>query len=399
MYEFGDRVRLYHEDCLTALRAMPDASVHAVVTDPPYGLEFMGQEWDSFVQGGGTGWKAGQMADTQSLPDGNSYKQKGFGQLPVFRGLTSQQLKTFQQFCTEWATECMRVLKDGGYLLSFGGSRTYHRMACAIEDAGFEIRDQIMWVYGSGFPKSHNLKGDWEGWGTALKPAHEPIVMARKSFKGTVAENVLRNATGAINIDGCRIAGQDKFGGGAKATSGFVDGYAGDGWQAGSELGRWPANFIHDGSDEVLELFSESSGGAALKQSHTPAGEHYEGGWGTISRENRIEYGSGSAARFFYCAKPNKREKNAAGENIHPTVKPLALMRYLIRLVTPPNGVVLDPFAGSGTTLAAAVLEGMQAVGCEQNADYIPIIEGRVNWALQEAERAGLQPSLWGDDA
>jgi site-specific DNA-methyltransferase (adenine-specific) len=394
-----------HGNNIELLREMPEGRVDSIVTDPPYELGFMGKKWDS---------------------SGIAY---------------SVEL---------WA-ECLRVLKPGGHLLAFSGSRTYHRMVVAIEDAGFEIRDQIMWVYGSGFPKSldiskaidkaagaertvvgsrpltgngktmksgfhqpdgsgagETIKQDvfeftapatdeaqqWEGWGTALKPAHEPIVMARKPIDGTVANNVLKHGVGGINIDGCRVPSDDGF---EKAWDKPVttnigavpQNYGigiGDGVSHTVDIsdnkpngGRWPANFIHDGSEKVTDLMSD-------------------------------------AARFFYCAKASKAERNAglqhlatrrasamgyerglgdAGEgmfkdrnpekqNFHPTVKPLALMRYLVRLVTPPNGTVLDPFAGSGTTLVAAVLENFNSVGMEMTADYMPIIKGRVNWALNQ---------------
>lgn len=411
-----------HGDCREVMRTMPDNSVDAIITDPPYELGFMGKSWDS---------------------TGIAYD------------------------ITVWQ-ECLRVLKPGGHLLAFGGSRTYHRLACAIEDAGFQIRDQIMWVYGSGFPKSLNvgkaidkqfdierevvgqsaysqpaksghhggLTGDninfngerytplvtapatdeakqWEGWGTALKPAHEPIVMARKPLDGTVANNVLVHGVGGINIDGCRVESQDSFGGGTKGTSGFAAGYEHDGWVAGSPLGRFPANFIHDGSDEVLELFPQSNGGAFPKKSNVPTGRHYEGGWGAVDNGSRTEMGEGSAARFFYCAKASRKDRNegldefqpkrdadriiddgvggdnprnrtnTAKVNHHPTVKPTDLMRYLCRLVTPPNGTVLDPFTGSGSTGKAAKLEGFSFIGIEQSAEYVDIATARIRHAKE----------------
>jgi len=302
-------------DCLELLRGLPDCSVDSVVTDPPYGLEFMGKEWDSFVGGGGVGWKPGQMGDIQSLPDGSSYKQKGFGQLPVFRGMTNAQKVSFQQFCYEWAAECLRVLKPGGHLLAFGGTRTYHRMVVAIEDAGFEIRDSIHWIYGSGFPKSLDVskaidkqagaerqvvgtsKGvkvsaednrhgginrgavgikqvsadipvtapataeaqKWEGWGTALKPAHEPVVVARKPLCGTVAGNVLGWGVGGLNIDACRVAGvlegdPSRF---AKTDGGSFNAFVEP--PVVRAEGRWPANVVHDGSPEVCDRFGDAS--------------------------------------------------------------------------------------------------------------------------------------------
>ena len=356
-------------DCLELLPALPDNSIDSIVTDPPYELGFMGKAWDS---------------------SGIAYNVE------------------------LWA-ECLRVLKPGGHLLAFGGSRTYHRLACAVEDAGFEIRDQIMWLYASGFPKSLNLDGDRQGWGTALKPAHEPIVVARKPIVGTVAANVLAYGTGALNIDGCRVGTPDGFGGGRKGSSGFVDGYEGDGFVA-SDAGRWPANVIHDGSDEVLAGFPMT----APSRQGNPRGTFKKGMFAN-SEFNAVgaEYNDeGSAARFFYCAKASRAERNAGldglpvltgGEatdrvdgsaglsspragagrtgtstNPHPTVKPLALMRYLIRLVTPPGGVVLDPFLGSGTTAVAAILEGFDWLGCEITEDYWPIIEARVAWAQNQ---------------
>ena len=343
-----DKLTLHHGDCLQVLRSLPDCSVDSIVTDPPYGLSFMGKRWDY---------------DVPSVD--------------------------------VWV-ECLRVLKPGGHLLAFAGTRTQHRMAVRIEDAGFEIRDMIAWVYGSGFPKSLDVSkaidkaagaerevvgqrttgigtgngstpimGDgnrditapstdaakqWQGWGTALKPALEPITVARKPLIGTVAENVLQHGTGAINVDGGRVEG-----------------------------GRWPANFIHDGSEEATDLL-------------------------------------GASARFFYCAKASKADRDegceklqerSAGEcvdrvegsagmespragagrtsgsrNHHPTVKPTDLMRYLCRLVTPPSGIVLDPFMGSGSTGKAAMLEGFAFVGIEREAEYIDIAKARIQSAV-----------------
>lgn len=294
-------VELLHGDCLERLKELPDCSVDACVTDPPYGLRFMGKTWDYDVP-----------------------------QAEVWR-------------------EVLRVLKPGGHLLAFAGTRTQHRMAVQIEDAGFEIRDLIAWVYGSGFPKSRNLDGDWQGWGTALKPALEPITVARKPLGGTVAENVLRHGTGAINVDACRV-GTD---GGCKTQQQYQGGESLHCYGKGLNdqrspvvdgLGRWPANLIHDGSDEPCKLLD-------------------------------------SAARFFYCAKASKADRGEG--NGHPTVKPTELMRYLCRLVTPPGGVVLDPFMGSGSTGKAAALEGFCFIGIEREAEYLAIARERIQVPAQ----------------
>jgi site-specific DNA-methyltransferase (adenine-specific) len=386
-------LKLINSDCISAMKEMPENSVDSIVTDPPYELGFMGKSWDS-------------------------------------SGIA---------FNIEVWQEALRVLKPGGHLIAFSGSRTYHRMAVAIEDAGFEIRDQIMWVYGSGFPKSHNVsKGidkaagavrevteyistpykinsgstnaeysqfhsetmdengyrttpitapatpaakQWDGWGTALKPAHEPMVLARKPLIGTVANNVLTYGTGGLNIDASRVgttvetwpssrsyaAGQMQPGGQGETQA-----------TGNAPAGRWPANFIHDGSDEVNDLLGEPS-------------------------------------RFFYCAKASKRDRNegldgfevkqtlggggltevggaygsikAAGQNHHPTVKPTTLMQYLVRLVTPPNGIVLDPFMGSGSTGKAAMLEGFDFIGIEQDSNYIKIAEARIEYTRGQSEQ------------
>ena len=381
--EIGDAT-LYCGGCVEVLRTLPESSVDAVVTDPPYGLSFMGKRWDYDVP---------------------------------------------EQAVWE---ECLRVLKPGGHLLAFAGTRTQHRMAVRIEDAGFEIRDMIAWVYGSGFPKSLDVskaidkaagverervagpksggmaalnKGNaahgyreaayyddgnmmlsnepateaaqqWQGWGTALKPALEPITMARKPLEGTVAANVLAHGTGGMNVDGCRVGTEEvtinTWNDGAKPFGGG----AGHAYTGRTVQGRWPANLIHDGSDEVVGL-------------------------------------TGDAARFFYCAKASKADRDEGCEgleagrggalnmrtdshsqsngmdtgprrNHHPTVKPTDLMRYLCRLVTPPGGVVLDPFTGSGSTGKAAMLEGFRFVGIEREAEYVEIARARIAAAKPE---------------
>ena len=379
-YYEDDLVTLYHGDCLDVLRELPDCSVDAIVTDPPYGLGFMGREWDA-------------------LPPG----------LP-------------------WAQECLRALKPGGHLLAFGGTRTWHRLACAVEDAGFEVRDSLAWLYGSGFPKSLDVskaidkaagvgrevtgtqpdrwtgKGSvlnfatdraqaeipvmggpvtpaaaqWEGWGTALKPAFEPVVVARKPLAGTVAANVLAHGTGALNIDGCRIEGEPwtpvapNIGGRSGGVMGKPREHPGGEPHAG---GRWPANVILDES-QAAALDEQS--GASQSRIGKPRGADAGDGWGMTA--TGAEYDDqGGASRFFYVAKADASERVRVDGIAHPTVKPLALMRWLVRLVTPPGGTVLEPFAGSGTTVEACILEGFKCVAIEREADYLPLIVQRIN--------------------
>jgi site-specific DNA-methyltransferase (adenine-specific) len=454
--------RLMHGDCRELIATLDDESVASIVTDPPYELGFMGKKWDN----------SGIAYDVQL-----------------------------------W-TECLRVLKPGGHLLAFGGTRTYHRMASAIEDAGFEIRDSIVWLYGSGFPKSldvsksidkvngetdrlqkftswmrttgmtarqldtitgTNMGGhyltaksqpaiptsaiwatirphvsqipqwvddlvlrieadrevvaksksttlavapgegrdrpavvlditkastdaaqQWEGWGTALKPAHEPIVVARKPLIGTVAANVQQHGTGALNIDGARVVYQSDAdlqttqqknpGTDDVVTSGV---YGADRpQQSVNAAGRWPANVITDGSidAEWVRYFYSAKASKAERNA----------GLDALPNRDVHRFGAGIGEGT------DPKAPSIEG-NFHPTVKPLALMRYLVRLVTPPGGTVLEPFAGSGTTLAAAILEGFDAIGCELTDDYLPIIEGRIAWAQQE--RAKANDSLFGDAA
>lgn len=378
------RNTLYVGDCLATMKQWPDACIDSVVTDPPYGLSFMGKAWDYDVP-----------------------------TVDVWR-------------------ECLRLLKPGGHLLAFAGTRTQHRMAVNIEDAGFEIRDMIAWVYGSGFPKSldvskaidkaagaarpdvsegFNVAGigksnggskfrsdhpeytkprgvtpeaqKWQGWGTALKPAMEPITVARKPLIGTVAENVLKHGTGAINVDGARVAGKVP-----QVTQGATDRIFGKGkglrseptQSTPSDAGRWPANLIHDGSDEVVELFPEQSSGRLTADQQINGG--YKGakncyGDAQTGGSQEFQQNAGSAARFYYCAKASGADRGP--NNNHPTVKPTDLMRYLVKLVTPERGVVLDPYLGSGTTAVAAKLVSCDYVGCELNPEYIELAESRLS--------------------
>ena len=347
--------------CENKLKELQDNSIDSIITDPPYGLAFMGKTWD------------------YDVPSVEVWK------------------------------ECLRVLKPGGHLLSFSSARTYHRMVVNVEDAGFEIRDQLMWVYGSGFPKSHNL-GD--GWGTALKPAHEPIVLARKPFKGTVKANKAEHGTGGLNIDASRVP----LNGEQRTTPIHSEDAKDDTTLFGlhptiqhhrepTTEGRFPANFIHDGTQEVLDLFPDTKGGTW--NTTDGARPFNNNGKETNYKTSKSDSSVGSAARFFYCPKTSKKERDAGcedlpitrpdtrtstgmgtfeekgvqpGRNNHPTVKPIALMSYLIGLVTPPGGVVLDPFVGSGSTGCAAVQDGFNFIGIEMNEDYLNIANKRITY-------------------
>ncbi len=370
-------IRLLAGDCRSVLGDLPDASVHCCVTDPPYHLT-------SIVKRFG----APDAAPAQFGTDGAFARaSRGFMGKQWDGGDVAFQPDTWR--------EVLRVLKPGGHLVAFGGTRTSHRMACAIEDAGFEIRDTLCWLYGSGFPKSHNLHGDWQGWGTALKPAHEPIILARKPLQGTVAANVLAHGTGAINVDACRVVAPDapeECGISPNAKRRFVGVLNGGRASAieprtntTSQLGRWPANVLHDGSDEVEAAFAafgrdDRIDSRGAKASVASLGYH----GGTNGHDATPVYAdTGSASRFFYSAKATAADR---ADSRHPTVKPIDLMRWLVRLVCPPGGTVLDPFAGSGTTGEAAMLCGFDAVLIEQDAQHVADIRHRMNrWSGHDA--------------
>lgn len=384
-------------ECLIGMRMMlADNSIDAVVTDPPYGLS-----------------KQPDMNEVlRHWLNGDDYVHTGGG----FMG------KTWDSFVpgpSVWK-EVFRVLKPGGHLLAFFGTRTYDLGTLAIRLAGFEIRDQIDWVYGSGFPKSLDVSKatdneQWQGWGTALKPAHEPICVARKPLTGTVAENVLQFGTGGMNIDDCRTELNGDFkssANGRPSITGLSDNYDPSTANQPDTQGRWPANFIHDGSDEVVSLFPAKAGAAAPVKG-TEQSEVTNSIYGKFNDRlpGQFYSDSGSAARFFYCAKASKSDRDegvmlamvtaaemtdrepdtdglnspragagrtSGARNNHPTVKPTALMQWLVRLVTPPGGKVLDPFTGSGSTGKACAIEGFDFIGFEMDPHYCEIAKQRI---------------------
>jgi DNA modification methylase len=479
----GD-VRLFLGDCVEVMAAMPAESVDAVVCDPPYGLEFMGKEWDSFrVDDPGTTRNRGERAaDNGAVGDGDgshpsrsaraavaygggnrprTWRCVGCGKRDQFRNAHAcpdgtrwaQELVdpfsapptmlAFEEWVRHWALAALRVLKPGGHLLAFGGTRTFHRLTCGIEDAGFEVRDCLSWLYGSGFPKSLDVSKaidkaagaerevvgrheqarpgneratryadaespareslswqyditapatdaarEWQGWGTALKPGWEPCVVARKPLAGTVAENVQRYGTGAVNVDGCRIGTTVET---WPASRNYAPGKREPGGKGATVAtgdappGRWPANVALD--EAAAAMLDAQSG----ETSYNPAAE-----WKSSAERDsgaflsgvnhdagtvRSGFGDrGGASRFYYTAKASRADRNTSGAtNTHPTVKPTDLMRWLVRLVTPPGGVVLDPFAGSGSTLVAARAEGFRAIGIEREQEYADIIAARLS--------------------
>ena len=370
---------IIHGDCLIEMQRLIDqgVKVDAIVTDPPYHLtsitERFGKEGSAPAQHGTDGAFA-------RASRGFMGKEWDGGDI-AFRAET-------------WAL-CFELLKAGGHLLAFSGSRTYHRMAVAIEDSGFEIRDQIMWIYGSGFPKSLNIGKKiegLEGWGTALKPAHEPIVLARKPIsEKSIADNVVKHGTGAINIDGCRIETVEKLNIGSNNRDKCVTNFAmkdDKDSQKQNELGRYPANVIHDGSEEVLKRFPQTKSGKLTSEKVSRTTKiAYNSGWKKTDDSERV-WGDdfGSAARFFYCPKTSAAEREESvtsngsdRNNTHPTVKPIELMRYLCRLITPKGGTVLDPFMGSGSTGLAAKTECMNFIGIEREREYYDIAADRIS--------------------
>jgi DNA modification methylase len=440
----GDRIELYSGDSREVLRALPDCSIDSIVTDPPYALVSIVKRFGS--------------PSAQPAKSNDAYQRASAG----FMGKQWDTGET--AFAVEFWAECLRVLKPGGHVVAFSGTRTYHRMAVAIEDAGFEIRDQLQWLYGSGFPKSHDVsKGidraagaeriegarewsggsrsggishgggqsgtetrtifdtpatdaarQWDGWGTALKPACEPICFGRKPMIGTVAANVLAHGTGAINVDGCRVGTGDKLGGGGEKAE-TAGKFTNEGWrrpwmdnpeqseafaakvranvQKSEALGRWPANVIHDGSEEVVQAFPDAPG---QQYATGPEYDRHANVYGKFAGVTPAapRGDSGSAARFFYTAKADANDRIGSK---HPTVKPVDLMQWLVRLVTPKGGTVLDPFAGTGTTGEAAFREGMCCILIERETEYQDDIRRRMALVLagpEERSRESIKAKL-----
>lgn len=519
-------ITVHHGDCLDVLRTLPDGSVDSVVTDPPYGLEFMGKEWDgadgfrrslnaadtgrdnqfgrasrtSPQYNTGRGARVAAERADELTPRGRGHTTSAGPYLAA--GVDSVRVAglPFQEWCQTWATECLRVLKPGGFMLAFGGTRTWHRLTCAIEDAGFEIRDSIAWLYAQGFPKSLDVskaidkaggaspeaqattlrvareragltrddvatrvgctassvrdweegraratgaavefitpsaqyrpiladllgytaderrvagtaldrRGDgtviglghsgieygevatsaaqqWQGWGTALKPSHEPIVVARKPLVGTVAANVMAHGTGALNIDGCRVS-TDSTVRSNTTEMGYHGGNLAASYGTGSDAGRWPSNVVldeHAAADLDAESGERPSGG---RLSGGEPSASFKDTYGVMDGRGAWEpyEDTGGASRFFpvfrWQAKAHTAERPRSSDGVaHPTVKPLDLMRWLVRLVTPPGGTVLEPFAGSGTTIEACLLEGFHCIAIERDETYLPLIQERID--------------------
>lgn len=446
-YWSDDQISLYLGDCVSVLAELEASSVDAVCTDPPYALEFMGREWDSFKPSG---------ARLRTRRDGRSNPTEGKSEVTVPEAYIAGH--PFQEWCQRWAAEALRVLKPGGHLLAFGGTRTYHRLACGIEDAGFEVRDSMHWLYASGFPKSLDVSkaidkaagaerevvgklaapagnkhggssymmsvtgmpaeaditvpatedaAHWSGWGTALKPAHEPIIVARKPLAGTVAQNVLTHGTGALNVDGCRVepTGESRVRVGEASqdsrytAEGGTDFAALPGIRGGDPAGRWPPNILL-GPDAAAELDRQSGVLTSGANPERRGSDKFRDAYGEFAgqRECTPARGadSGGASRFFpvfrYEAKAASAERPRGDDGTaHPTVKPVDLMAWLVRLVTPPGGPVLDPFAGSGTTAEACIIEGFRCLLIEKDPAYAELIRKRL--------RKDIQPSMFGGAA
>lgn len=414
-------MKLILGDSLQKLKDLPTSTVDAVVTDPPYGWRFMGAAWDAFDIAEMIKKRPHTRTHQKVSIDGSARKPRETpAECAGTYDISAKGNWAFYEWTREWATEALRVLKPGGHIIVFCGPRTYHAMAMGAEQSGFEIRDQLQWIFGSGFPKSHNLKDEWQGWGTALKPANEPIMLARKPLsESTVAKNVLKWGVGALNVDASRIEGvkpemvRTQTVVAANAMSGESTGAMGTGRM--TTEGRWPANVLFD--EDAAAMLDEQSGrlGAAGNKKVTKPG-NYDASSYKISYENfRGIPGDkgGGASRFFYVAKASKRErdeglsdlplkqagiKNDSGRgfsesdphkeilrrNNHPTVKPIRLMEYLCKLITPPGGVILDPFLGSGTTGVAAKRLGFQFIGIERESEYLEIARRRIEHACAE---------------
>lgn len=399
-YYSEDLAAVYHGDCIDVMREFPDGSVDAVVTDPPYGIRFMGESWD----GADIVKRQERGKATSPMPAGVGGPNGGYRSLAAEAGRYNRSLKAslaFMDWCREWAFECYRLLKPGGHLLAFGSPRCYHQLGMGIELAGFEVRDTIAWLFGQGFPKSFDVgkavgKKDreaertWAGWGTALKPAFEPCVVARKPIAGSVAENVLAHGTGALNIDATRVAMSD-------ADAAIIDGMGGFGKHKVEAAvygeyghtdshahpdGRWPTNVALDvaAADEL----DAQTGDLSDAKPHTLRRRGI--GYGSGSTGGDVELGyedSGGASRFFpafrYEAKASTAERPKVDGVQHPTVKPLDLMRWLVRLVAPQGATILEPFAGSGTTIEACISEGIRCIAIEREETYLPLILDRIS--------------------
>lgn len=422
-----EKFKLYLGDSMKVLRELPEASIDSVVTDPPYHLTSIVKRFGS-----------ANAAPAQHGTDGAFARAS--------RGFMGKEWDGGDiAFRAEFWAEVLRVLKPGGHLLAFSGSRTYHRMACAIEDAGFEIRDSLQWVYGSGFPKSHNVskgidksagaerakvripaddlknppnlvggvgKGDdrpwrqealergyhevdsddpatedaalWNGWGSALKPAHEPIALARKPLGGSIAANVLEHGTGALNIDGCRV-GEEVLPA-AVAGQAKIGTFERDFMVTPERVGRWPSNVLIDGSDEVTRLLPGDA--ASFFYCPKASKEDKEEGLSDFEEKESADYDKRPSGDF--AKRLNRERPEVMRRNTHPTVKPVDLMRYLCRLITPPGGVILDPFMGSGSTGKAAMLEFFEFVGIDLTPEYYRIAEARIKAAADQPKQTNL---------